>query len=388
MRYAAVAAAVAGVLAALAIWFFRAPRGAGASGGAPDYAALPPMAPADSSIAVGYRKTPSPYLQPFVDSLKQMLGASGPADDAEKRERVLRFLEESGLSAADVRWFVASTGPVKASTGGGLADVPEFRMASSFSHDPGKIAAAYNGARLETAPTVEPAGETAGFKTWRACLEPAGGNPAEGFSQFYYASLGGEILLSATSREELARLIALYAGEEPEQPAFASALSGGDACTFFIPRFGETAAVFMDEIFPVSRLDAYVADGSKKFLSLGEFTLTLAPRERGGFNIRIALNAADEKDANEIRAMLVLGLMKARVDVRSAAKRPGQAPERAELLAHLAESLKGTSVKADGATLVAVIPVSDAAARKIVQDNAAGIVSRPGRGIPRGRSNR
>jgi len=369
-RYAVVTAAVAGVLAASAIWFFFGGRSPSPVPSATDalagYAALSPMAPADSSFALGYRKTPSPYLRAFIDAAKEALGATGDSDDG-KRLLARRFLDESGISEADVRWAVASAGPVEVAPDGSLARMPDVCFAMSFSHDPAAIVAAYNGLRLENSPVIEPSDEVSGFPVWRVRRPSV----ADDGMLPLFTSLGGELLLAATSRAALEGLVALYAGDGRSQGAFSAALSGGDALTFFIPRFGETVAVAMEDRFPVAQIDAFVAGGSKKFLSLGEFTLTVAARESGGLNLRAALNTASDEDADELKALVMVALMKAKADVRGAARREGISQAEAEAVSFAAESLKGTSARADGATLVVNVPVSDAAVRSVASALAA-----------------
>ena len=366
LKRAAVAAAVAGVLAASAIWFFhgRASR-PGAPSAPLDYAALPPMVAADASLALGFRGTSSPGLQPFVDAMKEALGATGPTDD-EQRLHARRFLEESGLLEADVRWAVMSAGPVTIAPGGGLAAPPDVFAAVSFAHDLAALVETYNRLRFETSPLIEPDGEVAGLAAWRIRLSSDGGEPPDGAVPIlHYASLGGEILLGASSRAALERLIAFYrGGGEDASSAFGSALSDGGALTLFFPQFGEMANLAMEGGPSLARFDALPPDMVRKILSLGGLTLTVAAGESGGLKLRIALDAASEKDADEFRALVALGLVKVRMDLRAAEKK-ADTPVAAADIRLARESAQGTSVKAEGSRLVVSVPVSEAAVKRL-----------------------
>lgn len=316
-------------------------------------ASAPRIAP-DATAALYYVKNTSPALDPFVGAYKKIgtgvVNSSGSSEDQKEFET---FLSDSGLRDADYRWVVFSLRCDPAT----LADrfmegdwaAVGGTYALSFKHDIDRIVSTFRALPEASQHVQFVETEVSGVRAWRyVCTELPPG------ATFYVASLGGEILVGAVSRELLAREIDLYRGMGRENKAFAKIVSGKSAFAgLYVANAGQALRA-LDEADSrmLAGLDGMIPNGREIAFGAKALAVRLTAG-KGGAKLTATLALKDDADANAVKAVVDTGLgaLRAQIDA---------APIEREKDKILAECIKGIVFKVDKNTLVLSVPLSSA----------------------------
>ena len=265
-----------------------------------------PKVLSDTTFAVQYRKNSSAALKPLVDaavdSLWKSLSKAGSDSDAGKGRK---FLEESGLRDADVKWAIVSIGGINIAEIERLNKAPDCAFAMAVEHDVDKVLAAFKGSLDESDKLTDVS--IPGAKAWTVCATDKEPPNVQSF-----ASLDGKLVLMAETPEKLERLVALYRDGKGASDKFASlSADGGSLLRAYVPSVGDLVKKAVEGTDgALDMFNMIMPDGARVVQSLAELEVSFAGADAGGALLRISLNAANDADADSIRTISNTGLLR------------------------------------------------------------------------------
>ena len=234
--------------------------------------------------------------------------------------KVREFIEKSGLNDAKLRWAVLSVENLKIVDGdpqldglslaiGGTVDLEKV---ISVGQKESKGEFSFEEVKLE------------GEKAWR--FIPKAANAVRDMKKAhvdpYVTSLGGRLVLVATSRDALVKQIRLYR----------KGVEKGDALASFSAANGEFMRICWSAIGNLVRqntskgdmkaINMFVPNGDSLVYGLGNLTVDTKVRPDGMLTDSIRLGAASEADADNIRTLAKTGLMTATAQISRDSKTP------------------------------------------------------------------
>lgn len=302
------------------------------SGGAPDAPAVaahepvpppPPPIPASfdnpkvnerAMVALAYRPDASGALRQVMDAVRQAFRRDIRREaELGDMQALDAFLDAAQFEAADVRvqWMLLSADNLRLGEGA-LDGVPRTSCALAYPHDLAQIMARVR-AGAKNCPTLRvTASMAADVPCWEIVDASLADDPVLKDVRLTVASLGGKLLILATSQEALAEQVALYRDGRGENAAFNAVAEGRQtAARLFIPSVGGLVdASLQGGEGGVKPLEAFMADGIRVFREMGELDLSVSARA-GADDLLVELRAVAGSPADaealriSIRAALV-----------------------------------------------------------------------------------
>lgn len=343
-----------------------------------------PRASAGAMLALAYEPAASGTLRQVMDAVEAVFRRDirRGAESGDLRALDL-FLEAARQASSDVRvnWMILSADGLRL-VDGAIAGVPRTSCALAYPHDLGRIMAKVRAAAKATPSLRIAEGTAAGVRSWEIVDEDQAQDPLFGGVRLSVASLGGRLMILATSPEALAEQVALYRDGRGENAAFAAVSSGRKAAArLFIPSVGALVeASLQDAAGGLGPVEGFVADGVRVFREMGELDLSVsAGPSDGNLQVELRAEAGSEADAEALRASVRAALVPLVVRFGLTADlRDGRSKQ-------ILEMLKAAVVAGEGRAVRATMPVSREVVDLVVSSLGAyaGLATGGGADIPK-----
>ena len=273
-----------------------------------------PKVNARATVALAYQPSASGTLRQVMDAVRGAFRRD-VRRGAELGDMLAldRFLDAARFESPEVavQWMLLSADGLRLGDGA-IDGVPRTSCALAYPHDLSAIVAKVRDGAKDCPTLRVTQSAAAGIPCWEIVDESLARDPVLKDVRLTVASLGGRLLILATSKEVLAEQIALYRDGCGENAAFNAVAEGKRAAArLFIPSVGGLvdASLQVGE-GGVKPLEGFMADGVRVFREMGELDLSVAAKESSeDLQVELRAVAGSATDAEALRASVRAALV-------------------------------------------------------------------------------
>ena len=273
-----------------------------------------PKVNARATVALAYQPSASGTLRQVMDAVRGAFRRD-VRRGAELGDMLAldRFLDAARFESPEVavQWMLLSADGLRLGDGA-IDGIPRTSCALAYSHNLPAIVAKLR-EEAKDCPALRVTESTAdGIPCWQIVDESLARDPVLKDVRLTVASLGGKLLILATSKEVLAEQIALYRDGRGENAAFNAVAEGRRAAArLFIPSVGGLVdASLQGGAGGVKPLEEFMADGVRVFREMGELDLSVSAKVASDdLSVELRAVAGSPADAEALRTTVRAALV-------------------------------------------------------------------------------